>query len=221
MLKLKFQYFGHLMWRIDSLEKTLMLGKIEGKGRRGWQRMRWLDGITDSMELSKLWEIVKNRKVVSMLQSTGSQSQTWLSDWTTTQSYLLFSPLLPQSNSACWASCAWNPLFLELASCGSVLWEVEPTVCCWCTVWTQRSWPMFAVWVSGWIPALMCWPHVAHGFSSVRSAPSPRTQTRSVWGFQGLHFLPAFNIIDPFNLKILLLFWWVCSFIVLILFPNN
>ena len=55
-----------------------MLGKIEGNRRRGQQRMRWLDGITDSMELSKLWEIVKNRKVVSMLQSTGSQSQTQL-----------------------------------------------------------------------------------------------------------------------------------------------
>ena len=75
MLKLKFQYFGHLMGRTDSLEKTLMLGKIKGRRRRGWQRKRWLDGISDT-SLSKLWEIVKNRKVVSMLQSTGSQSQT-------------------------------------------------------------------------------------------------------------------------------------------------
>ena len=64
MLKLKLQYFGHLLQRADSLEKTLMLGKIEGKRRRGWQRMRWLDSIIDSvgMNLSKLWEIV-NRKV--------------------------------------------------------------------------------------------------------------------------------------------------------------
>ena len=64
MLKLKLQYFGHLKWRVNSFEKTLMLGKIEGGGKRGWQRMRWFDGITDSigMSLSKLQEMVKNRE---------------------------------------------------------------------------------------------------------------------------------------------------------------
>ena len=71
MLKLKFQYFGHLMGRTDSLEKTLMLGKIKGRRRRGWQRKRWLDGISDT-SLSKLWEIVKDKKP-GILQSTGLQ----------------------------------------------------------------------------------------------------------------------------------------------------
>jgi len=74
MLKLKLQYFGHLMRKADSCEKTLMLGKIEGRRRRGRQRMRWLNGIIDSMDmsLSELWEIVKDRKP-GMLQSMGSK----------------------------------------------------------------------------------------------------------------------------------------------------
>ena len=95
MLKLKLQYFGHLMQRANSLKQTLMLGKNEGKRRKGWQRIRWLVGITDSvdMNLSKLrgmWRIGKP----GVLRSMGSQSQTSLSDWTTTWWVLDFTFIL-------------------------------------------------------------------------------------------------------------------------------
>ena len=103
-LRLNLQYFGHLMCKADSLEKTLMLEKIGGRRRRGWQRMRWLDGITDSMDmnLSKLREIVRDRGAWHAAVHGVSKSWTQLSDWTTTTNDNLTSLEPPRVNLSDW-----------------------------------------------------------------------------------------------------------------------
>ena len=121
MLKLKLQYFGHLMWRADSFEKTLMLGKIEGRRRRGRQRMRWLDGITDLMDMSlgKLWELVMDREAWHAAVHGVTKSRTQLSDWTELNPSSPASKPAPRSEwlRTGWGQCLWAaPLILGLAS---------------------------------------------------------------------------------------------------------
>ena len=110
MLKLKLQYFDHLMWRADSLEKILMLRKIEGKGKSAWQRIRWLESLTDSMDmnLSKLWEIKKDREETDVLQSMGSQRVRY--DLETEQQLTALNPrftIITDTLHKC-ISCTWG-----------------------------------------------------------------------------------------------------------------
>ena len=149
MLKLKLQYFGHLMWRTDSLEKTLMLGKTEGRRRREWQRMRWLGSITDAMDmsLSRLWELVLDREAWHAAVHGVAKSQTRLSDWT---------ELINKSRNPSWGGGTWG-VRLSLSTPGdSQYTKGSETVPCprfcpgdrwlnhsgWSILWAHQTGPM-------------------------------------------------------------------------------
>ena len=154
MLKLKLQYFGHLMWRADSLEKNLMLRKIEGKRRKWWQRLRWLGGITNAMDmnLSKRQEMVRDREAWHAAVHGVTKSQAWLGDWTANYIILYINSTSKRKRMRKKRKSKGTQRHYPLDS------QIMPYVCCpYCRVWLyQGSWSFLGLRMTYPCPVLSC-----------------------------------------------------------------